>query len=529
MGKPIPDLEDVLAVHAVLLPSGKVLYFGGDEHDQMQHDNHQIDHTRIFDSHTFLISHAPSPGTDVFCCGHAMLGDGRLLVAGGTEVFIKEAEGGHHDHFPGLHDCWIFDASTEAWTSEVAPLVSNPELSEFKDFNVTGTGEPGGRWYPTLVSLPTGEVLALSGHPSIHDIRHNHHLPERFSSTPPSGKWTLLPATVDTTFEVQGPNPNVYPRVHLLPNGQIFCSTPLGTAEKCQLIDPTTGVRSFVADAPPDSINRGDLNSQSGTSVLLPLLPSGGYGARVLLCGATQPVVIHLGGSISLWQPTASRQLPPSPPRYDASNPPRFNATSILLPTGDVFVCGGTAVSRLAVPFAPSDPKAVLESEIYHPAHDGQPDFWESLPAASVVRNYHSVAVLLPDGRVWTAGSDHNGLQERRSLEPRIEILNPPYIGQPGRPVISEAPASVAPNAPFLIQTNQADQIAQVAMLRTGSVTHAYNSDQRYVGLVFSISQGGGLSAMAPPTHTIAPPGTYLLFIVNKNGLPSEGKFIHMN
>ena len=534
MGKPIPDNEDVLAVHAALLPSGKVLYFGGDEHDRKQHDCNKIDHTRTFDSRTFLIHHVPSPTTDVFCCGHASLADGRLLVAGGTEVFqIGNPQELHHDHFPGLHDCWIFDPTTELWT-KVTSMASGA-LEGFRDNSVPGVGDPGGRWYPTLVTLGSGEVLALSGHPGIHDMRHNHHIPERFTVPAPAGdirgNWTLL-SVPTPDFETQGDNnqggPNVYPRIHLLPNGHVFCSTPLGTTQKCQLIDPTTGSRSFVADAPPDPINRGERNSQSGTSVLLPLLPSGGYGARVLLCGATQPVVIHLEGNISLWQHTASRQLPPSPPRYEASNPPRYNATAILLPTGDVFVCGGTAVSRLdQTPNKPSDATAVMESEIYHPAHDGQPDFWESLPAATVIRNYHSVAVLLPDGRVWTAGSDHNGFQDRVSLEPRIEILNPPYIGQPGRPAIDEAPASVSLGATFTISTGQASDIASVAMLRTGSVTHAYNSDQRYVGLVF-FNSGHLLIAVAPPDHNIAPPGFYLLFIIDQEGRPSEGKFVRL-
>jgi hypothetical protein len=526
--KEMPDNEDVLAVHAALLPTGKILYFGGDEHDRGEHDLNKIDHTRTFDSRTFLIHHAPSPTTDVFCCGHAALDDGRLLVAGGTEVFLVEGpQNHHHDHFPGLHDCWIFDHSTEVWT-KVASMVS-AALEEFRDQSVPGVGDPGGRWYPTLVTLGSGEVLALSGHPGIHDIRHNHHIPERFTPPPApagflGGKWTLLSAP-SADFEIID-SPKVYPRIHLLPNGQVFCSTPLGTVAKSQFIDPSNGVRSFAGDAPPDPINTGEFFSQEGTSVLLPLLPSDGYQARVLLCGATQPVVMHLGENNPHWQPTAPRQLPASPPRYNLTNPSRFNATAILLPTGDVFVCGGTAVSRDTMPFT-TDATAVLESEIYHSSQDGQPDRWESLPAASVIRNYHSVALLLPDGRIWTAGSDKNAQQGRQNLQPRIEILNPPYVGQPGRPVIDETPAFVSLGADLPIRTLQAGAITRVAMLRTGSVTHAFHSDQRYVCLKF-FSSGHMLIAVAPPDHNIAPPGFYLLFIIDQDGRPSEGKFIRL-
>jgi len=310
-----------------------------------------------------------------------------------------------------------------------------------------------------------------------------------------------------------------------LPNGQVFCSTPLGTTAQSQVIDPSTGARSFSGDAPPDPINIGEFFSQEGSSVLLPLLPSDGYHARVLLCGAAQPVVMQFAGGNPHWQPTAPRQLPASPPRYGVSNPHRFNANAILLPTGDVFVCGGTSVSRDTG--LPTDPTAVLESEIYHPSQDNQPDRWESLPAATVIRNYHSVALLLPDGRVWTAGSDHDAQQGRANLEPRIEILNPPYVGRPGRPVIDETVAAVSLGATFAIRTLQAGAITRVAMLRTGSVTHSFHSDQRYVGLNF-FNSGNVLIAVAPPDHNIAPPGFYLLFIVDQDGRPSEGKFIRL-
>lgn len=527
MGALQPGTEDALAVHAALFANGKVLYFGGDEHDRGQHDQNQIDHTRTFDSHTFLIRRAPSPSTDVFCCGHATLADGRLLVAGGTEVFLEtDPQDHHHDHFPGLHDCWIFDPATEAWT-KVASMVSAP-LETFRDNSAPGPGNPGGRWYPTLVTLGNGEVLAMSGHPSVHDVRHNHHMPERFNPASPLGSWTLLQAA-SAAFEVTG-EPKVYPRAHLLPNGMVFCSTPLGTTPQSQLIDPFSGVRTFGGAAPPDPLNIGNFFSQDGASVLLPLLPAAGYRARILLCGAAQPVVMHLGGANPVWQPTAPRQLPAAPPRFDTPNPPRFHVNAILLPTGDVFVCGGCAVFR-------SDKNAVLESEIYHPPVEtatgpppGQEDHerWEYLPAAVVPRNYHSVALLLPDGRVWTAGSNHDGQQGRQNLEPRIEILNPPYVGKPGRPVIDEAAASISLGQSFTVRTRQAAAISQVAILRVGSVTHAFHSDQRYIGLTFSPQAAELLTVQPPPDHNIAPPGIYLLFIIDRDRLPSEGRFIRL-
>jgi hypothetical protein len=513
-----PTAGDVLAVHAALMPTGQIVYFGGDEHDRGEHDRNDVDHTRLFDCATFETTNPGSPTSDVFCCGHALLEDGSLLVAGGTEVFLLDQPGEFHQHhFPGLHDVWAFDPFAQTWRRLTS--MSSAELERFREA-APGPGDPGGRWYPTLVSLAGGDVLAVSGHPSIHDSRHNNHTPERFSPGPgPAGSWTLL-SEPGPEFEGTEP-PRLYPRLHLLPNGQVFCSSPIGSVSQSQLIDPATGARAPAGAAPPDPINLGTFFSQDGSSVLLPLLPSDGYRPRVLLCGAHQPVVMDLQPLLDNpaarpgWAPTAARQLAAAPPRFTVPNPPRFHLNAVLLPTGDVLVCGGCAAFR-------SDAAAVLEPELYHPARAGRPDSWETLPAATVPRNYHSVAVLMPDGRVWTAGSNHDGQQGRQNLEPRIEILEPPYFGKPNRPQISAAPASILPGTQFSVATPQAASIDRVAVLRASSVTHAFSSDQRYVVLDFTL-EAGQLTVQAPPNNNIVPPGYYLLYIVDSAGLPSEG------
>jgi hypothetical protein len=517
--------DNVLAVHAALLKTNKIVYFGGDEHDRAQHDERRIDHSRTFDTTTFLVRRAPSPSTDVFCCGHSMLADGRLLVAGGTEKFLQPEGQLHHDHFPGLHDCWLFDPDHESWI-RVARLIS-AGLERFARLDVDG--EPGGRWYPTLVTLGNGQVLASAGHPSNADNRHSHHIPERYSPAgrprpfgpPERSHWTLLPQPPDTASEFEGRLvPNVYPRLHLLPDGRVFCSTPLGTVPQSQIIDAFTNTRTPAGPPPPEEINIGTFFSQDGSSVLLPLLPEEEYRARVLLCGGNQPVVMDLGAPTHQWLPTSPRHLVAAPGRYEQPNPLRFHGNAILLPTGDVFVCGGCAVSR-------KDATAVLESELYHPRYRGRADSWESLSAASVARNYHSVALLLPDGRIWTAGSNHDGQQGHATLEPRIEILSPPYVARRDRPVIDSAVETIMPEQSFVIRTPSALTIERVVLLRAGSVTHAFNSDQRYVGLSF-FATGPTLIVKGPPSHNVAPPGFYLLFIVDDEDRPSAGWFVRV-
>jgi hypothetical protein len=193
------------------------------------------------------------------------------------------------------------------------------------------------------------------------------------------------------------------------------------------------------------------------------------------------------------------------------------------LPTGDVFVCGGVTATG-----EDSDTKAVTRAELYRPTTNR----WFTLEPATVVRNYHSVAQLMPDGRVWTAGSSLNGMQsfpapDVDNRELRIELYEPKYVGR-SRPEIMDVPTTITCGQQFTLETPQADSIRRVALIRTGSVTHGFNSDQRYVACRFERSGPSRLDVSAPPTSAIAPPGYYLLFVVKQNGVPSEGRFVRV-
>jgi hypothetical protein len=150
---------------------------------------------------------------------------------------------------------------------------------------------------------------------------------------------------------------------------------------------------------------------------------------------------------------------------------------------------------------------------------------WRTLEEASVVRNYHSVALLMPDGAVWTAGSNKNKKQNEREM--RIEIYRPWYFCS-DRPLILYSPSGIRFREKFYLYTTQARSIRRVAVIRAGSVTHGFNSDQRYVGLKIAEVNGTKLSIHAPPDGTVAVPGYYLLFVINSQRIPSKGKFIHI-
>jgi hypothetical protein len=135
---------------------------------------------------------------------------------------------------------------------------------------------------------------------------------------------------------------------------------------------------------------------------------------------------------------------------------------------------------------------------------------------------YHSTALLLPDGRVVSAGGEYAPY-----LEENAEFFSPPYLFNGTRPTVTSAPTTpIGYNTIFTIQTPNSD-IAKVSLLATGSVTHGFNMNQRYVPLSFT-PVAGGLSVQAPNAPDIAPPGYYLLFILNGAGVPSVGRFVQI-
>ena len=142
----------------------------------------------------------------------------------------------------------------------------------------------------------------------------------------------------------------------------------------------------------------------------------------------------------------------------------------------------------------------------------------------------------MPDGAVWTAGSNMNGdpsgpTQDTR--EKRLEVYRPWYfdrdrpgiLGAPGRIRYAGGPDSVFP---VLVADDRAERISRVVIIRTSSTTHAFSSDQRLVELPFEVADPGQLLVTPPPNGAIAPPGYYLIFILDDAGVPSTATFAQL-
>lgn len=209
----------------------------------------------------------------------------------------------------------------------------------------------------------------------------------------------------------------------------------------------------------------------------------------------------------------------------------RVNHNLTLLPSGEVLVNGGTEL----VSNTGSQGRSRGLLELWRP-----PDatfangVWYggsgtgALERTTVARDYHSVALLLPDGRVLT------GSGEVSANRKDAQIYCPPYLFNANgsaatRPQISSAPASVTYGESFVIGKPAADTIASVCLIRPGAVTHGFNQDQRYIPLSFVALAGDtALRTAAPLNGRIAPPGDYLLFILNLRGTPAVAKWIRL-
>jgi hypothetical protein len=333
------------------------------------------------------------------------------------------------------------------------------------------------RWYPTATLLGDGTVIVCGG-----TINTGTSATTVDHYNPVSNTLSTLPSTASKTMVT-------YPRVKLLTSG-LLAWTNFPTT--CYL-NPATATWT---NGP--KLNSGG-RSITDMSVLLPglttIMEMGGTRASGVTGTAE---LLNLPASAPAWKYTASMHFP------------RLWANTVLLADGTVLVVGGGATSYYGGP--------TLIPEIYDPAAGT----WTKMAAQTAPRMYHSTALLLPDGRVLSAG------QSSGKYEKTGEIFSPPYLFKGARPVISKAPGTLSYRQTFTVTTPQAASISQVALVRATAVTHSNNFDQRYVKCTFSTSSGT-LRVTSPPDANYAPPGWYMLFLVNSTGVPSVATWVQVS
>lgn len=448
----------IVAIHAHMLPSGKVLIWQDDNHANYNSNGTRLGGSTvayIWDVGAGTTTQVNNTSVNVFCSGHAFLPDGRLLIAGGHA-------GSDGD---GITDAFIFNSSNNTWTQTNLPMSA-------------------GRWYPSAVTVGNGEVLVVSGA----DPGGGTNTPEVWQTNSGGGWRSLTNATLSL---------NLYPYMHLAPNGKVFVS---GTESTTRYLD-TSGTGAWTTVATRVAGDR-----DYGSSVMYDV------GKVLIMGGGSNPVlssaeVIDLNQATPAWSSVGSM----------ANARRQMNAT--ILPDGKVLVTGGTnnASNEAA--------GATLATEMWNP---GTGNF-STMASAQTPRLYHSTAFLLPDGRVVSAGGGRPGTEYKNA-----EIYSPPYLftaggGAATRPTIdSHLSKGVRPGQTIFVTTPDAGNISDVTLVALSSVTHARNMNQRFNRLSFT--QGmGGLNVTLPSSSNSCPPGPYMLFILNSNGVPSVAQIINVN
>lgn len=427
----------------------------------------------IMDPITLAISNPEQPADNEFCGGQALLANGELLVTGGHEHHgAPEGDG------IGLDTSAIFDYMTNTWDTNL-PVMN------------------AGRWYPTNTTLGTGEVLVLSGSIEVVDEKYiQNPLPQIWQ--PVGRMWRdLAVAGEEQENSTPGNHPlgvDLYPRMFLAPDGRVYKAGP---DKKTWFLDVTGDGHWTVG---PQTISG---NRTTGSAVYYDV-------GKILIVGGGNP-------------PTATAEkidLTQANPVWNSAGTMAFarrQVNAVVLPDGKVMVFGGTSGAGFN-----NEANPVLIPELWDP----ETNLWTPLPAMQVPRLYHGVAMLMPDGRIFSAGGGQGA--NATSFYNNGEFFSPPYMFSDNRPTITNAPNSVAYGEQFLVETPDAQQITRVSLIRLPSVTHSFDFNGRYVSLGRPQAGPNGVTLVAPDNRNIAPPGHYLLFILDGSGIPSVAKIIQI-
>lgn len=465
----------IIPIHAALTYDGRVMTFGTTP-DGYQNGllNYNIWDPALGEGSEAFLNLPNVTGTDIFCAGQALIpGTGEYLIVGGDRI----------------------QDGSRNWANNDTNLY-NPADNTL----VRTTSMQYQRWYASAVTLDTGDQVVLGGRIN-KPVTDNDTgatvqggtfagTPEVYNRTTQSWR-TLSAAPSDIAYGAKNQS-WYYPRGWLgttgkvfivAHNGWMFYLTPIGTGALVQTA-PKTGAGD----------NR---------------LPSVMYAPGKILTIRNNLRVDLV--DINNFKPVVTTTAPIS--RH------RLYGNATVLPDGKVWVNGGSPAGNVLG-------GEHYVSEMWNP----NTGIWTETAIAAKPRLYHATAMLLPDGSVLTGGGGAPG----PVFNLNAEIYYPPYLykndgsGEPApRPSIATAPTVLGWNQPFNLTMSSTGTVSRVTMLHMGSVTHAFNNEQRFRGLTFTQS-GATLTLTSPLNKFVAPPGYYMIFAFDANGVPSIAKTVRM-
>ena len=456
-----------VAIHAGLTPDGKVLTYGLDSNFGSAGGQYN----------TKFVIWDPKKGTDnsafeILNMSHAIdnaFCSGMILLPDGQMLIAGGSIQGDRD--AGSDLVHLYDYRT----GKVKMLMEGDDLVE-------------ARWYPTMTTLTDGRILLQGGRDA---IKANGVItPEIY--TPGQGSALLTGATSNEIYSNEG-SQWWYPRSWVAPNGKVFGIT----FDDMYYLDPE-GDGSIT---PVGTLSAGKSRGITSTAVMYDrgkILQTGGYSKEATIIDINgETPVLSSGGT---------------------SNHVRVWGDSTVLPDGTVFVSGGSIQDNIAN-------RVAYAAEIWNP----QTNTWTVVDSAAVPRLYHSTSLLLPDGTVLTAGGTTLGL-DNEALSG--EIYRPAYLyDEDGnlaeRPTISSQESLITWGQSLNATVGAGQKIDRVSLVSFGAVTHSFDMGQRFLELDFTQS-GDRLTITTPESANVAPPGFYMVFAMNEQGVPSEAKIVQI-
>jgi hypothetical protein len=493
----------IVAIHAAMLPTGKVMFFSYPTYPNRPNNAEAYLWDPTHPDQPPVLKNPPDKA-NIWCAGQTFLADGELLVFGGNLDYE-----GSSQTWKGLDRVFTFDPWSETWQEQ-------PHMAH-------------GRWYPTGVRLPDGRVPIFSGlDESGQLVPHSNTNPDVELFTPSDqrgGVGTIAKigtvGTGDDTERALKPLGNLYPRMVVMADGHDYTAGP--DYDQTWVLDDVDAGPTFSWH----DIKNMTRSRTWGTTVPL---PSGSGGPTKLLAlggtewsgdpSTTTTELFDIDNAGAGWQPQTGKDN-----LYG-----RGHANTVLLPDGSMVEVGGGRGSLDGY----ESPLHYAEPEKRHiELWDPQTAKWRLGPAQTEARAYHSTALLLPDGRVMSAGDDFNGdpgkidaNTDNDPIEDTAEIFDPPYLFRGPRPTIDSAPAAIGFGGSFGVNTSNTN-ITKAALAAPAAVTHGVDMNQRMLQLPVQ-QRTGCVSVTAPAGPNAAPPGWYMLFLLNDQGVPSIAKWVQV-
>ncbi len=460
---PIISWTPHIPVSAAVLPNGKLMTFASNERTAFP-AGPEFTYAAVWDPATGTFIECNNPRHDMFCGGISMLPDGRVVVSGGRATTVLSS---------------VFDWTTNTWSA----------LPNMND----------ARWYNPNITLTDGNVFTVSGSGGSNTA-------ERWDA---SSGWRRLSGIGWSAVTSEPGYINIWhPFLALAPNGKLFHFGPTRTMH---WVDPSgTGTLTNSGQFVPGTqypkegcwamYDNGKILVAGGGANSTPSVSDSTTGTST-----TAAYTVDLTGTAPVVTNTASMQFA------------RQFANSVILPDGEVMVIGGNAGVKF------SDAASIYTPEVWNP----RTGLWHSMANQAVARNYHSLAFLLPDGRVWSGGGGLGGGDHRDA-----QIFTPPALFTTGnvlatRPVITQAPSRIGIGDIFNVQATP--NIQKFTFIKLSSGTHSYNSDLRYIELPHHEVSSGVYNLTAHSNINVMTLGYWMLFALDGNSVHSVSQIIQVD